>query len=72
KRNIPIILNAANDVCIEFFKENKINFLQINLLIQKALNHFRKWQDVKKIDDIKKLNEQVRLFINSLKIEKCN
>ena len=58
KRNIPIILNAANDVCIEFFKENKINFLQINLLIEKALNHFKKWQDVTKFDDIKKLNDQ--------------
>ncbi|MDE5545566.1 MAG: hypothetical protein K2I76_03050 [Malacoplasma sp.] len=72
KRNIPIVLNAANDVCIELFKNNKINFLQINLLIEKTLNHFKKWQNVKNLDDIKKLNNQVRVFINSLKIEKCN
>lgn len=68
KRNIPIILNAANEIAIELFELGKIGFLQISLLIEKALNYFSKWPEVKKIENIKKLNNEVKLFIKKLKI----
>jgi 1-deoxy-D-xylulose-5-phosphate reductoisomerase len=36
---MPIILNAANEVAVELFLENKISFLSIYKLISSTLNY---------------------------------
>jgi 1-deoxy-D-xylulose-5-phosphate reductoisomerase len=39
EKGMPIILNAANEVAVELFLENKISFLSIYKLISSTLNY---------------------------------
>jgi len=37
---MPTILNAANEVAVELFLENKIKFMQISEIIEECMNKF--------------------------------
>ncbi|MGL5640191.1 MAG: 1-deoxy-D-xylulose-5-phosphate reductoisomerase [Mycoplasmoidaceae bacterium] len=70
KKNLsqPIIINAANDSLFKLFKENKINFDQITLIIEKAIINFNDYE-VNKIDDVYFLNNLVKKWIEEGKYE---
>ena len=55
----PIEINAANEVAVNAFLKNKINFLQISELIETALNSAKN-QSFNSIEDILMIDEQAR------------
>jgi len=61
----PAILNAANEVAVEFFLHNKISFDRIPKLISEALNKI----PIKlrpSIEDITQTDEATRIFVRNL------
>ncbi len=55
----PIEINAANEIAVNAFLKNKINFLQISELIETALNSAKN-QSFNSIEDILMIDEQAR------------
>ncbi|MGL5246197.1 MAG: 1-deoxy-D-xylulose-5-phosphate reductoisomerase [Mycoplasmoidaceae bacterium] len=64
----PIIINSANDSLFELFKENKINFHQITLIIEKTIMKFNDYK-INKIEDVYLLNNLVKKWIEEGKYE---
>ena len=66
------ILVSANDEIVKLFLDNKIKFIQIAPLLLKfiKLKEFNKYKEIqpKTIDEIVKLNNYVRLKINSMSV----
>ena len=63
-KNAPTILNAANEIAVENFLQNKIKFLDIPVIIDKAL----KVMPIKKLNNIKsilKCDSETREYIKS-------
>lgn len=58
----PIIINAADEVAIELFKQNKIKFLDIYKVIDNCLKKFKNYP-VKTVNDVFKLTEIVKKYI---------
>lgn len=61
--NLPTVLNAANEVAVKLFLENKIKFLQIEEIIKDSLEKFEYIEEVN-IDDILYTDVKVREYIN--------
>lgn len=59
---IPIIVNAANEVLIELFKEDKINFLDIINVIDKLIDQYKNFK-IFTIKDIYNLDKTIRILI---------
>jgi 1-deoxy-D-xylulose-5-phosphate reductoisomerase len=62
---MPTVLNAANEVAVAAFLNEKISFLQIEDMIEKALN---KHELIKNPDlsIIQEVDKETRQYVNSL------
>jgi len=58
---IGVVINAANEISIEMFIEQKIGFLDIGKNIIKAFEHFKSVP--KSVDDVFLIDKEVREFI---------
>lgn len=63
--NLPCILNAANEVAVEAFLSDKINFLDIPALVEKAMYKIDFIIDPK-LEDIITTDYETRGFVNFL------
>jgi len=63
--NMPCVLNAANEIVVQAFLEDKIGFLQMSDVIAKALD---KMPLIKKptIDDYMQCDKETRLLTTEL------
>lgn len=61
--NLPTILNAANEVAVELFLKNKINFLGIEDIVEDSLEKFQYRKDID-IDIILDTDIKVRSYVN--------
>lgn len=61
--NLPTILNAANEVAVELFLKNKINFLEIEDIIKDSLEKFQYRKDID-IDIILDTDVKVRGYVD--------
>ena len=64
-----VILNAANEVAVNAFLENKIRFLDIDLVINEMMNRFRNkshptLEQILKMD--KKVRKEAKKFVSQL------
>ncbi|MCF0227710.1 MAG: 1-deoxy-D-xylulose 5-phosphate reductoisomerase [Malacoplasma sp.] len=59
KSAIPVIINAADEEAIKLFKENKIKFLDIYEIINKAINEFKD-KKIRSIEDVYKIDDLIR------------
>jgi 1-deoxy-D-xylulose-5-phosphate reductoisomerase len=57
--SLPIILNAANEVAVEAFLQDKISFVRISDIVQDALAAFA-GPEVRTIEDVFSLDREVR------------
>lgn len=58
------VLNAANEVAVDFFLKGKIQFLDIPKLVEKTLAAHRGY-DIKSLEDVLKADRFARDFVNS-------
>ncbi len=63
--NMPCILNAANEVVVKAFLEEKIGFLQMNNLIETAMQKI-KFVDQPSYEDYVEADKETRLFVSTL------
>jgi 1-deoxy-D-xylulose-5-phosphate reductoisomerase len=59
------VYNAANEIAVEHFLQNKIKFVQIVDLVEDAINHFGNLT-CNSIDEIISLDSKTRIYTNSL------
>ncbi|MFP7296132.1 1-deoxy-D-xylulose-5-phosphate reductoisomerase [Neobacillus niacini] len=62
---MPAVLNAANEVAVAAFLEEKISFLQIEDMIEKALNQHELIKNPD-LSIIQEVDKETRLYVNSL------
>lgn len=62
--NMPTVLNAANEVAVELFLENKITFLQIEDIIKEATENFQYIKDID-LDVILDTDKKVREYVKN-------
>ncbi|WP_010236142.1 1-deoxy-D-xylulose-5-phosphate reductoisomerase [Clostridium arbusti] len=62
--NLPTILNAANEIAVELFLNNKIKFLDIENIIRDSLEKFQYIKELD-IDTILETDMKVRNYINN-------
>lgn len=61
----PAVMNAANEVAVERFLNKEIRYIDIPLLIEKALNQFNQ-RSVASPEDLLEVDTETRNFTNSL------
>ena len=61
--NYCIAINSANEVAVELFLENKINYIDIEKIVGKALE--KPYKNVESLEDILNLDNYVREYIYS-------
>ena len=63
----PTILNAANEVAVALFLNQKISFLDISKVIEEALNYFdsEAKQEVE-LENILKLDQKDREYVSEI------
>lgn len=64
-KNAPIILNAANEIAVGAFLQDKIGFLEIATIVEKSLSHIVS-QQANTIEDILELDKKTRAFAKEL------
>ena len=64
EKNAPTILNAANEVAVKAFLENKISFLSISKIVDLTLNK-AKICSIKSIDEILQEDKSARILASS-------
>ena len=62
----PCVYNAANEVCVDLFLENKITYTDIFTLIKDACEHFGKGKDKLSIDSVVKADTLAREYVKQL------
>lgn len=62
---VPCVLNAANEVTVAAFLKEKIGFLQIAELNEKAMHHFRDAR-ASEINDFLRIDAETREYVNDL------
>jgi 1-deoxy-D-xylulose-5-phosphate reductoisomerase len=62
--NMPTVLNAANEVAVELFLENKITFLQIEDIIKEATENFQYIKDID-LEIILDTDNKVREYVKN-------
>ncbi|MCF8336073.1 MAG: 1-deoxy-D-xylulose-5-phosphate reductoisomerase [Bacteroidales bacterium] len=63
--NMPCILNAANEIAVEAFLEDKIGFLQISAVVEQTLNKMSYIRSPK-LEDYMQTDEETRVLARSL------
>ena len=67
KLNVDCIVNAANEVAVQFFLDGKIKFLQIGELVRSAFEHFE-YREIRSYDDVISADMAAREYVmNALK-----
>ena len=61
----PCILNAANEIAVKSFIEEKIKFLDIHTVIEKTVSNFEN-SNASNIDEVLEYDKKARLFANNL------
>ena len=61
----PCILNAANEIAVKSFIEEKIKFLDIHTIIEKTVSNFEN-SNASNIDEVLEYDKKARLFANNL------
>lgn len=61
-----IILNAANEIAVAAFLDDKCSYSEIAELVDKALNRFTDVEETKTLDDVISLDSEVRSFLSEL------
>lgn len=64
KGNKPIVMNAANEVAVNLFLNDKINFLDIETIVINTTNTFE-YEDIKNIDQIYTVNDLVKHYVRN-------
>lgn len=64
KGNMPVILNAANEVAVQLFLEHKIKFLDIGNLVEDSMNYFEYKKNLS-IEEIIETDLNVRKYIKN-------
>ena len=62
---LPTILNAANEVAVEAFLEEKIKFLSIPKVVEKTLNKSSIY-NINSIKDVIEIDKESRDLTNSI------
>ncbi|MFY9075261.1 1-deoxy-D-xylulose-5-phosphate reductoisomerase [Malaciobacter mytili] len=62
--DLGVVLNAANEVAVSKFLNNKIGFLDISKITLNAINKFNK-PNISNLEDIFILDKEVRIFCDS-------
>ena len=65
KKNAPTILNAANEVAVDAFLTEKIEYLSIPLIVEKTLNKASIF-DINSIQDVIDFDVDARIIANEL------
>ncbi len=60
----PAVLNAANEVLVEAFLEEKISFLDIPKYIEMSMEHFKNTNLEYNLENVYKITEEVTIFVN--------
>jgi len=60
----PAVLNMANDYCVYKFLDEKINFTDIPVIIESAMNN-HEWTENPKLDYLKELDLWTENFVNN-------
>ncbi len=63
--SIPIIVNSANDYCFKLFKEGKIEYKDIIILIESCLKKYKETM-INDINDIYFLNDRIQQYIKRM------
>ena len=63
--NMPCILNAANEIAVAAFLQDRIKYLQINKIVEKCLEHIAFVQKPT-YEDYVQTNEETRCYANEL------
>ncbi len=63
--NLGVVLNAANEIAVEKFLQEKINFLDISKNTLKAIDKFHNTK-ISTIDDIFQIDKEVRNYVKEL------
>ena len=71
EKNAPTILNAANEVAVQAFLENKISFLSISKIVDLTLNK-AKICSIKSIDEILQDDKSARILASSFVASNMN
>ncbi|MEC9190672.1 MAG: 1-deoxy-D-xylulose-5-phosphate reductoisomerase [Pseudomonadota bacterium] len=61
----PCILNAANEIAVKSFIEEKIKFLDIHTVIEKTVSNFEN-SNASNINEVLEYDKKARLFANNL------
>ena len=61
----PCVLNAANEIAVKSFIEEKIKFLDIHTIIEKTVSNFEN-SNASNIDEVLEYDKKARLFANNL------
>ena len=61
----PCVLNAANEIAVKSFIEEKIKFLDIHTIIEKTVGNFEN-SNASNIDEVLEYDKKARLFANNL------
>jgi len=64
----PIILNAANEVAVQKFLIDHIEFTEIASIVEQALNHFQ-GTPVRSLEEVIELDERVRLWTSPWNVQ---
>ncbi len=64
--NMPCVLNAANEIAVELFLEEKISFLQMSELIEKCMQQIT-FIKTPSLEDLIASDQQTRLFARNKK-----
>ncbi len=65
KKSIIIVLNAANEVAVEHFLKNKIDFVDIVKIIKKTVKLFNHIK-IKSINDVIKVDNEARILTKAI------
>ena len=63
--DMGVVVNAANEVAIEEFKEGRIGFFDIPKKIIQAFERFKK-QDIKRLEDVFEIDKEVREYVKGI------
>jgi 1-deoxy-D-xylulose-5-phosphate reductoisomerase len=63
--NVPCIMNAANEVAVDLFLKDRINFLEIPEIIEKTINKIN-FVARPSLEDYLESDKAARLFANEL------
>lgn len=64
-RALPLVLNAANEIAVEAFLNEKIGFYDINCIVERAMKKFDSY-DYTSVDDVLKIDNETRQYAITL------